>query len=153
MLFRSGLRADWSKQLKTKIEFRDIGKEVYQLEIDKKIKVPSDWSTMSATAKVKRYYTPQLKKLIRELQEAQETHGQIVKSTSQRFFARFSQDFASWSQAVKVVANLDCLISLARASASLGSPSCRPQFLEQERSVLEFEELRHPCVLDRKSVV
>lgn len=141
------LRADWSKQLKTKIEFRDIGKEVYQLEIDKKIKVPGDWSTMSATAKVKRYYTPQLKKLIRELQEAQETHGQIVKSTSARFFARFSQDFGTWSQAVKIVANLDCLISLARASASLGSPSCRPTFVEHERSVLEFEELRHPCVL------
>lgn len=141
------LGQEWSKKLKTKIEFRDIGKEVYQLEVLKTVAVPKDWSMMSATAKVKRYYNPQLKSLIRELQEAQETHGQIVKATSGRFFKRFDSSYSTWLSAVQIIANLDCLISLARASSSLGSPSCRPQFLDTERSVVEFEELRHPCVL------
>lgn len=140
-------RKSWEKELKTKVVFKDIGKEIYQLEVGKNVKVPKDWAMMSSTAKEKRYYNPELKVLIRELQEAQETHGQIVKATSGRFFKRFDENYKTWLAAVKIIAQLDCLISLARASASLGSPSCRPTFVEDERSVVEFTELRHPCVL------
>ncbi len=130
------------------IQFRDIGKEIYQLEVPAKVKnVPGSWAKMSATKDLKRYYFPELKALIRELQEAQETHGQIVKATSSRFFARFDQDYETWLAAIKVIAHLDCLISLAKASSALGEPCCRPVFVEDERSVVEFEELRHPCIL------
>jgi DNA mismatch repair protein MSH6 len=52
-----------------------------------------------------------------------------------------------WLASVRIVAQLDCLISLAKASSSLGQPSCRPTFVDDERSVLELEELRHPCML------
>ena len=130
------------------IQFRDIGKEIYQLEVPAKVKnVPASWTKMSATKDLKRYYFPELKALIRELQEAQETHGQIVKATSSRFFARFDQHYETWLAAVKVIAHFDCLISLAKASSALGEPCCRPVFVEDERSVVEFEELRHPCIL------
>jgi DNA mismatch repair protein MSH6 len=47
---------------------------------------------------------------------------------------------------VRIISQLDCLISLAKASGAIGQPSCRPVFVEDERSVLEFEELRHPCL-------
>ncbi|KKY16592.1 putative dna mismatch repair protein [Diplodia seriata] len=128
--------------------YRDNGKEIYQLEVPIKIKsVPKNWDQMSATAKVKRFYSPELRKLVRELQEAQETHGQIVKEVAGRFHARFDEDYAVWLAAVKIIAQLDCLISLAKASASLGEPSCRPKLVDSERSILEFEELRHPCML------
>jgi DNA mismatch repair protein MSH6 len=131
-----------------KILFRDNGKEIYQLEVPKKIKVPSHWSQMSATAQVTRYYTPELRKLVRALQEAQETHGQIMREVASRFCSRFDQDYTIWLAAVKIIAQLDCLISLAKASASLGEPSCRPVFSEAKRTVIEFEELRHPCMLN-----
>ncbi|PMD12460.1 DNA mismatch repair protein Msh6 [Hyaloscypha hepaticicola] len=131
----------------SKIIYKNIGKEVYQLEVPVAIKVPKDWQMMSSAQGFKRYYFPELKSLIRQLQEAQETHGQIVKQVASRFYARFDQDYNIWLQAVKVIAQLDCLISLAAASASLGEPSCRPTFVESERSVVEFEELRHPCML------
>lgn len=128
--------------------YRDNGKEIYQLEVPIKVKnIPKNWDQMSATKQVKRYYFPELRTLIRQLQEAQETHSQIVKEVSGRFFARFDEHYATWLAAVKIVSQLDCLISLAKASASLGEPSCRPVFVEDERSVLEFEELRHPCLL------
>ncbi|KAL2003812.1 hypothetical protein VTN02DRAFT_2166 [Thermoascus thermophilus] len=132
----------------TAICYRDNGKEIYQLEVPIKIKnIPKDWDQMSATKQVKRYYFPELRILIRKLQEAQETHSQIVKQVAGRFYARFDENYAQWLAAVKIVAQLDCLISLAKASASLGQPSCRPVFVDDERSVLEFEELRHPCML------
>ncbi|KAJ5579892.1 DNA mismatch repair protein msh6 [Penicillium hispanicum] len=132
----------------TAICYRDNGKEIYQLEVPIKVKnVPKDWDQMSATKQVKRYYFPELRSLIRKLQEAQETHSQIVKEVAGRFHARFDENYGMWLTAVRVIAQLDCLISLAKASSSLGQPSCRPIFVEDERSVLEFEELRHPCLL------
>ncbi|KAF2202503.1 DNA mismatch repair protein Msh6 [Delitschia confertaspora ATCC 74209] len=128
--------------------FRDNGKEIYQLEVPKKIKVPKSWDQMSATAKVTRYYSPELRKLVRALQEVQETHGQIVREVATRFCQRFDEDYATWLAAIKIVAQLDCLISLARASSSLGEPSCRPVFSDASRTVVEFEDLRHPCMLN-----
>ena len=136
----------------TAIAYRDNGKEIYQLEVPIKIKgVPKGWDQMSATQKAKRYYTPELRVLVRRLQEAQETHGQIVKEVSGRFFARFDEGYSMWLAAVRVVAQLDCLISLAKASADLGAPSCRPELVSDDRSVLQFEELRHPCILSTVS--
>ncbi|KAI9715476.1 MAG: hypothetical protein M1812_005952 [Candelaria pacifica] len=131
----------------TSIVFRDNGKEIYQLEVPIKVKVPKTWDQMSATQKVKRYYNPELRSLVRQLQEAQETHGQIVKEVAGRFFMRFDEDYAVWLGAVKIISQLDCLISLAEASSALGEPCCRPVFVDGERSVLEFEDLRHPCML------
>lgn len=130
------------------IVFRDNGKEIYQLEVPIKTKgIPKNWDQMSATVKVKRYYSPELRCLVRKLQEAQETHGQIVKEVAGRFFARFDEDYSVWLAAVRTTAQLDCLISLAKASAALGEPSCRPKFADDARSVVEFEDLRHPCML------
>lgn len=132
----------------TSIIFNDVGKEIYQFEVPKKLKVPKTWDQMSATAKVTRYYSPELRKLVRALQEAQETHGQIVRDVAGRFYARFDENYSTWLAAIKVVAQLDCLISLAKASTSLGEPSCRPSFSESSRTVVDFNELRHPCMLN-----
>jgi len=111
--------------------------------------VPKSWPQMSATAKVKRYWPPEIKRLVRSLREAQETHSQIVKSVRGKFCARFDNDYSIWLQTIRIVAQLDCLISLSKASVALGEPRCRPTFVEgeNERSVIHFEELRHPCML------
>ncbi|KAI1823288.1 DNA mismatch repair protein msh6 [Xylaria intraflava] len=136
-------------ELKAKsIKFTDIGKEVYQIEVPKSVKVPKDWQQMSATASVKRYYFKELTALVRKLQEAEETHSQLLREVSLRLFKRFDVDYKTWLQAIHIVSQLDCLVSLAKASSSLGEPSCRPVFVDEERSVVEFTELRHPCMLN-----
>ncbi|KAL8684457.1 MAG: hypothetical protein Q9224_006339, partial [Gallowayella concinna] len=130
------------------IVYRDNGKEIYQLEVPIKVKgIPKTWDQMSATQKVKRYYSPELRSLVRQLQEAQETHGQIVKEVAGRFFARFDKDYATWLAAVRIISQLDCLICLAKASSSLGEPCCRPEFVDSDRSVIDITDLRHPCLL------
>lgn len=144
----------YRKQLgSTAIKYEDNGKEIYQLAVPVRIaKIPNNWQQMSATKAVKRYYSPELRGLVRKLQEAQEKHGQILKGVAGRFFARFDKDYSMWLQAVKVISQLDCLISLAKVSSALGQPSCRPVFVSDleldglDRSVLELEELRHPCM-------
>lgn len=146
----------WRKELgSTAICYRDNGKEIMQLEVPIKIKkVPKNWDQMSATASVKRYYFPELRALVRRLQEAQETHSQIVKEVARKLYARFDENYEIWLASIKIIAQLDCLISLAKASSSLGFPSCRPEFVddqgdEHSRSTLELVELRHPCLLTK----
>lgn len=138
---------DKKAELKNRsIKFTDVGKEIYQLETPKSVKVPSSWRQMSATKDVKRWYFPELTKLVRDLQEAEETHSQLLRDVATRFCQKFDVDYETWVRAISIVAQLDCLVSLAKASASLGEPSCRPVFVDEERSIIEFEELRHPCM-------
>ncbi|KAK8064352.1 hypothetical protein PG994_006990 [Apiospora phragmitis] len=152
----AGLKKDLQRLLEKKktelkskaLKFTDVGKEVYQIEVPKSVKVPKDWQQMSATSAVKRYYFKELTNLVRELQEAEETHSQLLKEVATRLFQKFDVDNATWLQAIRIVSQLDCLVSLAKSSASLGEPSCRPTFVDEERSVVEFEELRHPCMLN-----
>ncbi|PNP46094.1 hypothetical protein TGAMA5MH_02129 [Trichoderma gamsii] len=136
-------------ELKCKtLKYTDVGKEIYQIEAPKAAKIPSSWRQMSATKDVKRWYFPQLTALVRELQEAEETHSQLIREIASRFCRKFDADYETWLKSIQIVAQLDCLVSLAKASSSLGEPSCRPQFVEEERSVMDFEELRHPCMIN-----
>ncbi|KAI5458256.1 DNA mismatch repair protein msh6 [Mariannaea sp. PMI_226] len=145
----NNLLEDKKKELKCKnLKYTDVGKEIYQVEAPKSVKVPSSWRQMSATKDVKRWYFAELTKLVRELQEAEETHSQLVREVALRFFQKFDVDYDTWLQAIKIVSQLDCLVSLAKASSSLGHPSCRPQLIDQERSTIDFEELRHPCMMN-----
>ena len=134
------------KKLGISMVYKDLGKDVYQVEVKGKKGIPKDWTVMSNTSSCTRYYFPALKSLVRELQEAQEMHAQAAKLTASIFFKKFDTDYAIWLAAVKVIANLDCLVSLAKASTSLGEESCRPIFVEDERSVVDFQQLRHPCM-------
>ncbi|CAI2182652.1 11047_t:CDS:10 [Funneliformis geosporum] len=125
----------------------DIGKEIYQLEVPNNIKVPHDWKKLSRTQKVNRYWNSTLQKLIRDLQEALETKSTILKSLQGRFYEKFDVHYQEWLSAIKIIAEIDCLLSLSTSSMALGEPSCRPQFVQDGPNVLEFEELRHPCVI------
>ncbi|CAG8445223.1 11757_t:CDS:10 [Ambispora leptoticha] len=130
-----------------KAVYKDVGKEIYQIEIPIKVKVPDDWRKLSGTKTVNRYWNPTLQKLIRELQEAQETQANILKSLRGRFYEKFDAHYQEWLVAVKIVAEVDCLLSLTKSSLALGEPCCRPEFVEEGPSFLKFEDLRHPCVV------
>lgn len=151
--FNELLRKWRTKLGSSAICYRDNGKEIMQLEVPvTRVKgIPKSWDQMSATKQVKRYYFPELRALVRNLQEAQETHSQIVKEVAGRFFARFDENYDIWLASIRIIAQLDCLISLAKASSSLGYPSCRPEFVDDSngRSTLELVELRHPCLLTK----
>lgn len=49
-------------------------------------------------------------------------------------------------EVIKILAGLDCLLSLSKSSAALGAPSVRPEIIDADTAIIEFEELRHPCV-------
>jgi DNA mismatch repair protein MSH6 len=61
-------------------------------------------------------------------------------------FAEFDKDRGVWLRAIRVMAELDCLFSLAKSSHALGEPACRPQVVEGDTAWIDFEELRHPAM-------
>ncbi|KAK9253506.1 muts domain V-domain-containing protein [Lipomyces tetrasporus] len=138
----------YKRQFKSQeITYKDSGKEIYLIEVPTRIvsSIPKNWQQLSGTQKTKRFWSPEVRTLVRQMLEARETHKNIVSEMQMRLYAKFDKFYSHWIKAAQLVANLDCLLSLAKTSASLGSPSCRPVFIDDERSMLNFAELRHPC--------
>lgn len=130
--------------------FRDSGKEIFLVECPKSIekKLPSNWIQMGATNKLKRYWPPAVKTIVDDLMEARELHKILTEQLQTRLYAKFDLDSKTWSKAVNCVAGIDCLMALAKASESLGLPSCRPEFVDNDgRAMVEFKELRNPCFI------
>ncbi|ODV91803.1 hypothetical protein CANCADRAFT_75812 [Tortispora caseinolytica NRRL Y-17796] len=140
---------EYRRMLKSQdLIFKDSGKEIYLIEVPVKLasSVPKDWLQMGATAKTKRFWSPEVRLLARELMEAREVHKIKEMGIQNKLYEMFATKYDTWISAVNVVAKIDCLLSISKASSGLGVPSCRPEFVDEERSVLEFNELRHPCI-------
>ncbi|KAG1823365.1 muts domain V-domain-containing protein [Suillus subaureus] len=122
-------------------------KEIYLVQTKSNEKeVPNDWVKSSGTKAATRWIVPSLQPTIRSLKEARENRSAAVKSFRGRLYAEFDTDRGTWLRAVRVLAELDCLFSLAKASIAMGEPSCRPEFVEGDAAFIEFEELRHPTL-------
>lgn len=94
---------------------------------------------------------PSLQPTIRALKEARENRTTAVKEFKGRLYEEFDADRGVWLRAVRVLAELDCLFSLAKASVAIGEPSCRPEFVEGDAAFIEFKDLRHPTLAELKS--
>lgn len=141
----AGHLKQYRRDFKTQnIEYKDFGKELYTIEMPVSINVPSSWKQMGASKKMKRWWSPEVESLASDVAKAREVHKMLEDSLKIRMFARFDNDFSVWQSAITVVAQIDCLVSLAKTSGSIGYPAVRPQFTTSDKGYLEFEELRHP---------
>ena len=95
---------------------------------------------------VSRYTVPSLAPHIRSMKEARENRNTAIKEFKNRLFAEFDADRSVWLRAIRVLSELDCLLSLAKASIAMGEPVCRPEFVEGDAAWVDFEELRHPAL-------
>ncbi|KAJ8481880.1 hypothetical protein ONZ51_g5715 [Trametes cubensis] len=123
-------------------------KEIYlvQLQGKQRDKAPKGWTLSGSTKNAKRYIVPELQGTIRKLKEARENRNTAIKEFKGRLFAEFDQDRGVWLRAIRVLSELDCLFSLAKASSALGEPACRPELVEGDEAFVDFEELRHPAL-------
>ncbi|KAM0787401.1 hypothetical protein ACM66B_003486 [Microbotryomycetes sp. NB124-2] len=138
---------DAKKKLKCSVSFKDIGtKDIFQLEVPSSVKVPANWTRMSSTKAFNRYYSPAVESLVKKLKEARERKQIVVSEFQFKVYGEFDKEYDTWMQVVRLVAELDCLMSLAKSSQALGEPSVRPEIVESDAAFVEFEELRHPCI-------
>jgi DNA mismatch repair protein MSH6 len=101
---------------------------------------------MSKTKACKRYWTPELRKMVNEYLEAKETLSSIQGSVQLTLFKRFSQSRSIWCAVVGLIASLDCLVSLAAFSRSIPEPRCMPTLSSSSTASFEAKDLRHPIV-------
>lgn len=145
-------RASMAKHLRVPLSqavFKHIGsKDIYQLELPRTVKVPASWITMSSTKSVHRHYSPTLRTLVQTLKEARETRLAALRAFSLRLFDAFTQQADVFRHDVALVAQIDCLLSLAKASQAMGQPVCRPAIADGPQASFEFETLRHPCLAE-----
>lgn len=120
--------------------------EIYQIEVPNRTKVPNNWTTMSSTAATTGYYSPEVRTLVQRLKEARETRLAALKEFHAGLFDRFNENAPSYLAAVRALAEIDCLQSLALSSYAMGEPTCRPTLVECDTALVDFEELRHPCI-------
>ena len=106
----------------------------------------SSLSTFLFPQAAARWVVPDLQSTIRSLKEARENRNTAIKQFKNRLFAEFDADRSVWLRAIRVLSELDCLFSLAKASTALGEPSCRPEFVEGDSAWVDFEQLRHPAM-------
>jgi DNA mismatch repair ATPase MutS len=126
----------------------------YQLEVPMKTvpRVPArGWELQSATKTVKRYWTAESKRLAGELTKLELEQEAMDKDTSRRVFAGFAEDYQVWSGTVDVLAELDCLLSLAQVSAN--HVGCvRPKFVSYEaagrKSFIDLKQAVHPALYE-----
>ncbi|KAI8853214.1 muts domain V-domain-containing protein [Chytridium lagenaria] len=140
-------RVKQERELRTKLVYKDVGKDLFQLETPSKIRTPDDWKLMSKTKAVNRYHTPRIQSLTRKFLEAKEVRENAKKEVRSRLYQKFDGKYAGWLSVIRNMSILDCLCSLTFCRLSMGSPVCRPQFAEGKQRVLDFEELRHPCIV------
>jgi DNA mismatch repair protein MSH6 len=86
------------------------------------------------------------------LKEARENRNTAIKNFKFRLFDEFDSDRSVWLRAIRVLAELDCLLSLAKSSNALGDPVCRPEFVEGDAAWVEFKDLRHPTLCMRQGL-
>ncbi|CUM46158.1 unnamed protein product [Debaryomyces fabryi] len=145
----------YKKQYKSnEICYKDSGKEIFLIEVPNKIKnIPKDWQQMGSTSKVKRFWSPEVRKLVRELMEQKELHKMVCETLKFRMYEKFNKHYSIWMSAIRNIANIDCLIALTKVSESIGYPSCRPEFEKADKGLIEFKELRHPCFIGTKDFI
>ncbi|WFD30444.1 DNA mismatch repair protein msh6 [Malassezia sp. CBS 17886] len=130
------------------VAWKHVGtNEIYQVEVPAKTKVPANWTLMSQTKAAKRYYSPRGRELVRVLKEARETRLAALRQFQDHVYAQFRAEHATFARAVRIVAQLDCVLSLAKGSHALGTPSCRPELVDgRDVAAMRFRSLRHPCM-------
>ncbi|CAN0888815.1 DNA mismatch repair protein MSH6 [Linum grandiflorum] len=153
----SGLKKELKEQRKiigdASITYVTVGKDAYLLEVPEHLSesIPQTYELRSSKKGVCRYWTPNIKKLLSELAQAESEKESALKSILQRFIGRFCQHHTKWRQVVSVVAELDVLISLAIARDFYEGPTCRPVILASSSSTsqtpyLSAKGLGHPIL-------
>ncbi|GJV01525.1 DNA mismatch repair protein MSH6, partial [Tanacetum coccineum] len=139
------------------VNYVSIGKDSYLLEVPESLcgSLPSDYELQSSKKGFSRYWTPTIKKYIRELSDAKSEKESKLKSIMHRLIRRFCEHHISWRQLVSIAAasyfsELDVLISIAIASDLYEGPTCRPLIMdtssENEAPFIAAKNLGHPVL-------
>jgi DNA mismatch repair protein MSH6 len=123
----------------------------YEVDCEEKA-VPSAFlNKVDVTSRPKgrvRFQTDSIKKSVAELDALEDQQGDCIFPFLSRLFQKFHGHQAPFRAALRCLAEIDALLSLAAASQKFAGTSCCPEILIPEDpkapAVLELKECRHP---------
>ncbi|KAJ8700304.1 Mismatch repair protein msh3 [Pleurotus ostreatus] len=121
-----------------------LGEEcLIELKKADNIPVPDDWIFMSGTKIVKRYHTPQAKRLLQKRAQFTEAIQREAHRAYISFLKEITDDYYGvLRHAVNQLAIADCLLSLTKVA--LENDYSRPEFIDGD--ALEIVDGRHPMI-------
>ncbi|KAG8389557.1 hypothetical protein BUALT_Bualt02G0241600 [Buddleja alternifolia] len=128
-----------------------IGKDAYLLEVPESLSrsIPKEYELRSSKKGFFRYWTPEIKKLLGELSQAESEKESKLKSILHRLIGRFCENHSKWRRIVSTIAELDVLISLSIASEYYEGKTCRPILSTSQPDEvphLNAQSLGHPVL-------
>lgn len=135
-----------------KVTYVGTGRNRYQLEVpDRAVKnATSEHELLGQRKGFKKYWTAEIKRMLNAVLEAEDSRDATLRDIMRRIFAKFSDDYEKWINAVHCLAVLDVLLSLSFYSQCGGSTMTRPSVtLPQTETTKPFIEIRngyHPCI-------
>uniref|UniRef100_A0A8C4PYB2 DNA mismatch repair protein n=1 Tax=Eptatretus burgeri TaxID=7764 RepID=A0A8C4PYB2_EPTBU len=137
-----------------KLRYWGTGRNRFQLEVPDGAlvdSVPNEYQLKTTKKGCKRYWTPEIERLLGKLTAAEDRRTALQNDCLRRLFSHFDSSYQRWIAAVECVSVLDVLLSLANYSESggmVGGSMCRPTVKLSKKRMpwLELRESRHPCV-------
>lgn len=112
--------------------------------------VPKNWAKISSTKACCRFRSPEIENFYTKLQQLREQLQADCHEAWLAVLESFSNHYQQHRQAVRCLASLDALISLANVAKAQGY--CRPQIFESKsgKGMLKILQGRHPIVSQLK---
>ena len=131
------------------LEFKTVNGAPLVLEISLTAnhKIPTDWTLLPSTKKMRRYHTPELVAIVSAMELENELLLAAAKAAWQRLLEDLASELTLWQQAITAAATLDCIAALAALSSreSWTFPNILP-YSPAEGARLELRDARHPVL-------
>ncbi|ELQ76449.1 Mismatch repair ATPase MSH6 (MutS family) [Trachipleistophora hominis] len=121
------------------LSYKDLGKEIFQIEVPSTISVPTSYFLVSSTKTAKRYYTQDLKDLVNEHNECSERIFQAKGLILIRATQKFLESYSLFYKISDMLSEIDCFLSFATFS-QVNTNTAYTKFTGN----LAFENLRNP---------
>ncbi|XP_048477916.1 probable DNA mismatch repair protein Msh6 [Plutella xylostella] len=138
------------KFFRCRVTFVGTDKKRFQLEVASgaAARATSHYQLEGTRKGYSKFSTAETKELLARMMAAEEQKATVLKDFSRRIFEKFSQKYSLWEAAVKRVAVLDVLLSLAQFARQQSGDVCLPEvtFEPDVKPFIQITEGRHPCI-------
>ncbi|ORD97330.1 MSH6 [Hepatospora eriocheir] len=125
--------------------YKSLNKDLFQIEVDTNCQVPEDFRMVSFTKNVKRYYTDELKRLVRTYSETEEKIFQAENSLLKRSLEFLLKDSMFFNELIDFLSTVDCYLSFNLFNNQ--KEFNEPEFTFDNQTIT-LKGLVHPTYLD-----
>ncbi|XP_049939729.1 DNA mismatch repair protein Msh6 isoform X1 [Schistocerca serialis cubense] len=134
-----------------KVTYVGSGKKAYQLEVPEHAckRATDEYQLVSQRKGYKRYVTEDTQSFLAKASNLEDLRKEAINGINKKIFQKFSSKTNMWMTAVKCLAELDVLLSLAEYTRNIEEETCIPRIMNvtvETKPYVRLLEGRHPCI-------